>query len=330
MTPSSRTRATSISCPGSRTSGSTVTDSIHGSSTILKTGFVNVGQYQLVVLTSGGGVGDLQINPIPPIGAPTMTTGYTLITFAPAATARHRPGVRNHPGRVHLADHQHSGAAREPAALRRRAGLLPGFPSPCRRRRCLRSRARRSTSSRWASRLPGRSPSSATSLARRSEPSVEDRLRRRPIVAGARRGLRVAARSAGREPVHAPKSTMHRHVVARCDRLGSCSHADPPFLSIRLVVAGGSLRSEPAAAVQLAGVPPGIRAGGVGGSAAEMGANVPRSPSAREQHIQRVCRCPWSLHPKASPRHLRRYLTGHVWMPGMTQANPSTSPKWRS
>ena len=72
--------------PGLKNVRLTATDGIHGSSTILKTGFVNVGQYQLVVLTSGGGVGDLQINPIPPVGAPTMTTGYTLITFAPAAT----------------------------------------------------------------------------------------------------------------------------------------------------------------------------------------------------------------------------------------------------
>jgi hypothetical protein len=62
-----------------------VTDSLHGSATILKTGFVNVGQYPLVVTTSGGGVGDLSITPIPPIGAPTMTSGYTLVTFLPAA-----------------------------------------------------------------------------------------------------------------------------------------------------------------------------------------------------------------------------------------------------
>ena len=71
--------------PGPKNVRLTVSDSTHGSSTIVKTGLVNVGQYSLVVLTSGGGVGDLQIIPIPPIGAPTMTTGYTLVTFASAA-----------------------------------------------------------------------------------------------------------------------------------------------------------------------------------------------------------------------------------------------------
>lgn len=72
--------------PGLKNVRLTVTSSLFGSATILKTGFVNVAQYPLIVLTSGGGVGDLQIIPIPPIGAPTMTTGYTLVTFLPAAT----------------------------------------------------------------------------------------------------------------------------------------------------------------------------------------------------------------------------------------------------
>jgi PKD domain len=70
--------------PGPKNVRLTVTDSLFGSATILKTGFVNVAQYPLVVTTSGGGVGDLQITGIPPIGAPTMTTGYTLVTFVPA------------------------------------------------------------------------------------------------------------------------------------------------------------------------------------------------------------------------------------------------------
>jgi hypothetical protein len=51
---------------------------------VVKTGIINVGPYVFDVATSGSGVGDLLITPIPPIGAPASTQGYTLVSFATA------------------------------------------------------------------------------------------------------------------------------------------------------------------------------------------------------------------------------------------------------
>ncbi len=61
----------------------TVTDAANPSSTLVRPNMINVGTYDLVVQTSGGGVGNLSIYPIPPqFQNPTAATGYLLISFA--------------------------------------------------------------------------------------------------------------------------------------------------------------------------------------------------------------------------------------------------------
>ncbi len=70
--------------PGTYTVALTVTDASFPASTIVKTNFVTVGQYVFDVQTTGSGVGDLVINGIPSIGAPTAAQGFTLLSFVHA------------------------------------------------------------------------------------------------------------------------------------------------------------------------------------------------------------------------------------------------------
>lgn len=68
--------------PGTYTVTLTAFDALNGSSTKIRTNYVVVGQYVFDVTTTGGGVGDLTITPIPHLGAPSAATGYLLISFA--------------------------------------------------------------------------------------------------------------------------------------------------------------------------------------------------------------------------------------------------------
>ncbi|HYC77210.1 MAG TPA: PKD domain-containing protein [Planctomycetota bacterium] len=69
----------------------TVTDALHPSSVKVKTGAVVVGPYVFTATSSGGGVGDLVVTPVPPIGAPGMVEGFTFVSFAPPPTVGSGP-----------------------------------------------------------------------------------------------------------------------------------------------------------------------------------------------------------------------------------------------
>lgn len=67
--------------PGTYTVTLTATDGTNGSAAKVKTNYVTVNQYVFSVTTTGGGTGDLNIQPIPHYGVPSAVTGYLLISF---------------------------------------------------------------------------------------------------------------------------------------------------------------------------------------------------------------------------------------------------------
>ena len=72
-------------CPGSYDVTLTVTDTLNPQSTITATGFVTVTGYEFGLSTTGGGVGDLTVTPVPTVSCgflPGAVEGYTLITLA--------------------------------------------------------------------------------------------------------------------------------------------------------------------------------------------------------------------------------------------------------
>ncbi len=69
--------------PGTYSVTLTTTDASHPAATLTRSNYIVVNPYQLVVTTSGSGVGDLQILPVPPqYQNPTAATGYLFISFA--------------------------------------------------------------------------------------------------------------------------------------------------------------------------------------------------------------------------------------------------------
>ncbi|HMS17944.1 MAG TPA: PKD domain-containing protein [Planctomycetota bacterium] len=70
-------------CPGSYTVSLTVTDALHGTNTKTTPGFINAGQFPFSISTSGGGVGDLVISPVPTScgAAAGAFDGFTLISL---------------------------------------------------------------------------------------------------------------------------------------------------------------------------------------------------------------------------------------------------------
>ncbi len=79
--------------PGDYTVTLTVTDATHPSSTLTRTNLISVSQYVFHAMTTGGGTGDLTLIGVPTLGAPSMTQGYTLISFTPAATVGGGPAA---------------------------------------------------------------------------------------------------------------------------------------------------------------------------------------------------------------------------------------------
>lgn len=71
--------------PGTWSVRLTVTDASHPASSLLRTGYVSVGPYQLVVLTTGGGVGDISIIPPPP--PPGAGEGFLFFSHTPPPVA---------------------------------------------------------------------------------------------------------------------------------------------------------------------------------------------------------------------------------------------------
>jgi PKD repeat protein len=70
-------------CPGSYTVALTVSDGVNPASTLTKPNYITVTDQLLTVVTSGGGVGDLDVTPVPTSCGPAMgaTEGWTLISF---------------------------------------------------------------------------------------------------------------------------------------------------------------------------------------------------------------------------------------------------------
>jgi len=69
--------------PGTYTVTLTATDGTFGSASITRTNVITVQPYQFQVSTVGGGVGNLDIHPIPPqYQNPTAATGYMFVSFA--------------------------------------------------------------------------------------------------------------------------------------------------------------------------------------------------------------------------------------------------------
>ncbi|NRA96150.1 MAG: lamin tail domain-containing protein [Planctomycetes bacterium] len=66
--------------PGTYTVSLTVTDTVNGSSTRTHADLITVGAYELVVTTTGGGVGDITVTPPP--APPGLIEGYTLASLA--------------------------------------------------------------------------------------------------------------------------------------------------------------------------------------------------------------------------------------------------------
>lgn len=72
------------SCPGTYNVRLTVTDASNPSSSLMQANFINVGDQQFGLFTSGGGVGDLIVTPVPTNCGPALgaASGWTLISFA--------------------------------------------------------------------------------------------------------------------------------------------------------------------------------------------------------------------------------------------------------
>ncbi|HYC77387.1 MAG TPA: LamG-like jellyroll fold domain-containing protein [Planctomycetota bacterium] len=70
-------------CPGAYTVVLTAFDGINPPSTIAKTNFINISQYQFDLFSTGGGVGDLVVTPVPTAcgAAAAAVLGYTLLSF---------------------------------------------------------------------------------------------------------------------------------------------------------------------------------------------------------------------------------------------------------
>ncbi len=79
---STQVNPTHVYGPGTYTVSLTVTDATNGSSTRTIPGLITAGPYELVVTTTGGGVGDITVTP-PPAPAGTIE-GYTLASLAAA------------------------------------------------------------------------------------------------------------------------------------------------------------------------------------------------------------------------------------------------------
>lgn len=81
-------------CPGSYTVRLTVTDGSHPAQTAVKQNFINVGEFLLSLSTTGGGVGDLTLAPVPTgCGAAAgSVSGWTLVSLTTAQPAGTGPG----------------------------------------------------------------------------------------------------------------------------------------------------------------------------------------------------------------------------------------------
>lgn len=66
-------------CPGTYDVSLTVTDGVNAPSTLVRPGFVAVGDFQFSMATSG--VGDLTVSPVPASCYPLATTGFTFVSF---------------------------------------------------------------------------------------------------------------------------------------------------------------------------------------------------------------------------------------------------------
>ncbi len=71
--------------PGTYTVSLTVTDGVNPPSTLTRTNLITAQPYQFKLFTSGAGVGDLFISPIPNSQNPTATTGYMFLSFNTAS-----------------------------------------------------------------------------------------------------------------------------------------------------------------------------------------------------------------------------------------------------
>jgi parallel beta-helix repeat protein len=67
--------------PGTYSVSLTATDILHGSNTFTRVAYITVGPYIFVAQTTGGGVGDLQIQPVPTYGVPNAAVGFMFVTF---------------------------------------------------------------------------------------------------------------------------------------------------------------------------------------------------------------------------------------------------------
>lgn len=74
-------------CPGSYSVKLTVTDASNPASALVRTNLITVTPQPFVMTTSGSGIGDLTINPVPSVCYPGTTEGWTLISFSTASGA---------------------------------------------------------------------------------------------------------------------------------------------------------------------------------------------------------------------------------------------------
>lgn len=113
--------------PGIFTVSLTVTDPILGSSTRIRTAYINVSQYVFSATTTGSGTGDLTVTPVPNLGVPTMTEGYTLVSFTAPATLGSGPFFGLVPDAVTFAGINYAAAPGNP--LHFVAGIPGVFPN---------------------------------------------------------------------------------------------------------------------------------------------------------------------------------------------------------
>jgi PKD repeat protein len=80
-------------CPGLYTVSLTTTDGIFPVSTLTKTNYINVGQFPFDLFSTGGGVGDLVITPVPTNcgAAAGSVQGFMLVSFATAGAVGSGP-----------------------------------------------------------------------------------------------------------------------------------------------------------------------------------------------------------------------------------------------
>ncbi|HYC77388.1 MAG TPA: right-handed parallel beta-helix repeat-containing protein [Planctomycetota bacterium] len=114
-------------CPGVYSVSLTTTDGVNPPSTVVKSNYITATQFQFDLFTSGGGVGDLVVTPVPTTcgAAAGGVIGYTLLTFTTPGPVGSGPMFGIVPDAITLFFLQTPLAAGNPLAFVALPGLYP-------------------------------------------------------------------------------------------------------------------------------------------------------------------------------------------------------------